>query len=141
MSERVAGRELDAEIAEKVMGYSVHLVGHTVPAIHQCASAPSLDKQEVWLSAGGHRFCKWCGDMPMFSEDIAAAWQVVEKMEAQDLTVEYRTHGTRGGMKRVVIADRANAGRIYGSAEAPTAPLTICLAALAAVADPSGDEK
>lgn len=45
-----AGRELDALVAEKVMGYEVNREGYT-------------------------------GYLPSFSTDIAAAWDVVEKLD------------------------------------------------------------
>ena len=57
-----AGRELDALIAEKVMGLNPHWLG---------------DGIEVNILSIGESGI----EVPRFSTDIAAAWEVVEKLE------------------------------------------------------------
>lgn len=116
-----AGRELDALIAEKVMGYPAFaekvvtkLGDHLVISDH-CAICGRKD---------GTSEC-----LPHYSTDIAAAWEVVEKLRLSVLQFEdgwfadprlesYREHfwGALG-------ADDFSA----------TAPLAICRAALEAV--------
>lgn len=67
--------------------------------------------------------------VPRYSMDIAAAWAVVENLEAEGLTVEYRTYGPTA-QRRVTVSD---GGTIQGYANADTAPEAICIAALRAV--------
>ena len=126
MSEMVAGRETDALVAEKVMGWRW--------AVDEC-EAPSLNDGR-------------CEREPNIfilhftpSRAISSAWKVVEKLNAD---------GWRWGMVQVDDAwvvnlynadaedDCSECGRRNSSpqAEASTLPLAICLAALAAVGTP-----
>ncbi len=82
-----AGRDLDALVAEKVMG-------------------------ETCLFTA-----------PAYSTDIAAAWQVVDKLHALSFYLEV---GSAGWMARFANISATEAS-------AATAPLAICLAALKAV--------
>jgi hypothetical protein len=118
-----AGPELDALVAEKVMG--LNLVDVTVidgKGVHTAKGF--LGESYVSLADGRTgRSAKQC---PAYSTDIAHAWTVVEKFIGR-------------GTQRLII----NAGGYYsyschyegtrGVAEAPTAPLAICRAALLAV--------
>lgn len=71
-----AGRELDALVAEKVFGLQ-RVSGAAVPQKHYPVDSQF---QEAWVDAEGQRvFCKHCGDMPAYSTEIAAAWQVYLK--------------------------------------------------------------
>jgi hypothetical protein len=108
VTERVAGRELDAEVAEKVMGRPV---GEWLEGIYY---------------QDGRR-----GRIPRFSTDIAAAWQVVEKLAAD--TPAWPHHGYFVSIHNSTGLGRWEA-RIGATAiaHAHTAPLAICLAALAA---------
>ena len=112
-----AGRGLDARIAEKVMkllnvglrntgvGYETHLAYYL----------PSL---------------KECRTVPHYSTQIADAWLVVEKLRKANWNVStWYTY--------VVLADSKWRCKFEGDeltyqAEATTAPLAICLAALKA---------
>ena len=74
-------------------------------------------------------------ELPHFSTDIAAAWQVVEKLRERctvDISVEHSV-----ARVRVFRGDRYDllpgAVRDLAQVEARTAPLAICLAALQAV--------
>lgn len=125
---REAGRELDAEVAEKVFGLR-HLVGAAVPYVERHHDAPE-DEQEVWVSGerpAKVRFCRQCGSLPPYSTDIAAAFSIADKFEGQHFGVEhaFALDGTVCGW----IANVA-----VRMAVADTVPLAICRAALAAVA-------
>lgn len=65
MSELVAGRDLDALVAERVMGWE----------------APTWHHPEGWGTSDS--------SIPHFSTDISAAWEVVEKMRP-DWTLDFR---------------------------------------------------
>lgn len=140
MSELKAGRELDALVAEKVMGWRPMQGG---------VSMEIGEKDDLWED--GSR--KWYGKdgdprpmrllpSPKFSTDIAAAWLVVEKLIARgdEFTLE------RISLDKVWRAkvypftkDKGWAGGGYFTSSndvavnAKTAPLAICRAALLAV--------
>lgn len=144
------GRELDALVAEKVMGYEKMLVPKdSLPHI----GGPGLrwPRQDGWLylESGYPRFFEGhcndiyvdpggshVGQVPNYSTDIAAAWEVVEKL------CEVRENGV---FPRCVLQFVSPYGwscffeygdvlnREHRAAAAATAPLAICLAALAAV--------
>ena len=110
-----AGRELDALIAEKVMGLA------------------GVRDGKSWLYGDNWTYHKkgvLCL-VPHYSTQIADAWQVVEKM---------KEHGADEHNGITIMYDE---NRWYVEfplpsweyAEAPTAPLAICLAALKAVGD------
>lgn len=103
-----AGPELDALVAEKVMGWNVHFVEpelrngreHWRDPVHNTLYLPS----------------QWCP-----SGDIAAAWEVVEKV----------VPGPQGF--NLYLSSAWQASFAGGTAVARTAPLAICRAALKAV--------
>lgn len=104
------GPELDALVAEKVMGLS---------------KEPPWPKPFKWYSRW------WYYDREFRpSTDIAAAWEVVEKMSEQGITVVvWAWPGGRFGCDIAVIN---KADLINGD----SAPHAICLAALKAVGNP-----
>lgn len=109
-----AGRELDALIAEKVMGgVSRH------PEWYWLRSGTAPEVPDLPTPKG--RPAIFCG--PGFSTDIAAAWNVVERLKAR-----YRFELVHRGGDRPWVA-------VFGTwrATADTAPLAICRAALATV--------
>ena len=127
-----AGRELDALVAEQVMGEKLIPDGH-------CDECRSLGGP-IMLSEYGY------GPPASYSTDIEAAWAVVEKLIA--MTVPYKDTV----MHRVVFTlEHHEVNRINGpnqwnarimllpepgqweDIDAATAPLAICLAALKAV--------
>lgn len=120
MTDLPAGRELDALVAEKVMGW--RLVNYetyepaTTPEDYECAAYNDGWEWEGWDEVG--EAWKW---RP--STDIAAAWQVVEGFDV--VTLERTAHG-----KWWASLWRQNDQN--GSEGADTAPLAICRAALAA---------
>lgn len=110
-----AGPELNALVAEKVMG--LKNVGMRNHVQGEDLFGEDQDGDTVWV--------------PAYSTDIAAAWLVVDKM---------RQNG------RVYLQGRLNSWTFRCSpdgielfeADAPTAPLAICRAALAAVGVEAG---
>ena len=117
MTPHVAGRELDARVATKVMGWKEAWPKYAYDG------TPS----GVLFGAGiDPHGCKI--PLPHYSTDIAAAWEVVEKSR----------HGSH---VEVAHGATSNAGKYarwrckFGMqvfAEADSAPLAICLAALKA---------
>jgi hypothetical protein len=121
MGKREAGRELDAEIAEKVMGW----IG-VVPE---------------FVGADGGRWFVWSGKpslparryaVPEYSTNFAAAWEVVEKMRADGWFVELtiRPHAR----DEVVVCKGFNERRLpvqeVAYADDDSVALAICVAAL-----------
>lgn len=157
-----AGRELDALVAEKVMGLTV--VAHDWP----CGYDPECGYYEASMFAGFRdgdgswyaergpvhvragvdlwpprpsfhepdRLIAHVDPVPAYSTDIAAAWAVVEQ-------VEDTGNGWVFSLAHRVIPDcwvaRFTPLAVTGlvSEEADTVPLAICRAALAAVGAPS----
>jgi hypothetical protein len=99
------GRELDALVAEKVLGW---------PAARD---AKAIGEAGYW-TAGDERFIH---GLPAFSTDIAAAWEVVEKLIASDEWPEFSLE--------YEATLKWSVGDCYGA----TAPHAICLAALKAM--------
>lgn len=101
-----AGEELDSRIAQQVMGLYV---------------ARTIDGELYYMPSAGHSVRKL---IPHYSSDIKAAWEVVKRL-----------HGCQINMGRRAIVTLFYGPRMSDSAraEAPTAPLAICIAALRAV--------
>jgi hypothetical protein len=75
-----AGRELDALVAEKVMGWrDVEPECYTPSGKALCGTAPD-PSLSPWRNGRAY--------VPRFSEDIGAAWQVVEHLRAPGWTVD-----------------------------------------------------
>lgn len=118
-----AGRELDALIAERVMGIDAELI-HTDGAPRTIA----YRGMQAVVRAVDH-----------YCTDIAAAWEVVEKMRADGWEFEIwdrdahltRAHGVPWGAEFSREGLAWEPLRRKGSAD--TAPLAICLAALASL--------
>lgn len=119
-----AGRELDALIAEKVMGWPPK----PAHAGWQGDVVPSLADPK-WVQAGPDRGWEMVF-LPNYSTDIAAAWKVVEKMRETPkpfFSLAWYISG-RWGAAFLGHDDGTDAEM------ADTAPHAICLAALRAVA-------
>jgi hypothetical protein len=155
VSELEAGRELDALVAEKVMGWQrlgeddYSKPGHPLGLLSdfdQKGPHPRIQSPE----SGAFYFCP-CQDgryqrpdaiePPFYSTDIAAAWQVVERIKELEgcglfVTWANAEYGDPSHWE-VGFVEAGDEG--YGHeqrivATADTAPLAICGAALAAVA-------
>ena len=115
-----AGRELDALIAEKVMGW-IQLAGNG-PLVH-----PKTDCLYGYDKGDSlHEF------VFHYSTQIADAWQVVEKFMPDSVHIDVY----HGGCTVKIKTGYFESGSVkFLSGSAPTAPLAICLAALKAVGD------
>lgn len=115
------GRELDALVAEKVMGW---------------VKRPSEVDYfgPVWSPPGSR---DTYDGPPEFSTDIAAAWEVLNHFVSQDemTTWELGKCEPKGKLFycKFEMWDREGKQWIYPIEKATTAPLAICLAALKAV--------
>lgn len=105
-----AGRELDALVAERVMGLEKH----------GGLNAAGTSTSEVWMKDGKQISF---AEPPTYSTDIAEAWEVVEKIH--DLQPRFILEAQPFVRPRVWWCS------VYGHdlVEAPTAPLAICRAA------------
>jgi len=104
------GRELDALVAEKVMGWIKRPKG--------------AGTAHLWISSDKQAFHE--SELPAYSTDIAAAWQVVEKLTRRDDKLFFTLETPISG----------SAWECWFSgewAEGETASHAICLAALKAV--------
>lgn len=145
VSERVAGRELDAEVAEKVMGGRWLLVKGSSPFLSM--ELPHVISGRVNVAYRNHAGGIVPGEhLPEYSTAIADAWQVAERMRSRGALVVLESRNAGGWWARMKLiengryvwrtADYENDARVV----ADTAPLAICLAALAALnADERGD--
>lgn len=113
-----AGRELDALVAEKVMGHKVKWGRSRFYPLDY--DTPFFDEQPLKRS------------IPNYSTDIAAAWEVVEKLKEQTAPERDIEIGCYS-FYRVSIVDAATEAEI-AVMENDSAPLAICLAALKALA-------
>lgn len=119
--EMPAGQELDALVAKKVMEWTpgIECVSHGQIKVWKDKSGNVATSQEDWGPANDITCTRWSP-----STDIAAAWQVVEKMGMQ---CGYSIHN------REPFA-------MYGgfSMVAKTVPLAICRLALKAIRERGG---
>jgi hypothetical protein len=117
-----AGRELDAQVAEKVMGLQV---------VRNKKGGWSIGEPDYYDDAGIS--CLF-NPLPEYSTDIAAAWKVVEHLMQTGHTLNLdcwvRSDIYVGPMFEATIG---RAGIVQGVAGSNEAPLAICLAALKAV--------
>lgn len=105
-----AGRELDALIAEKVMGWRFVNIG-----------GPAF----IWVPPYAHPQVNALGlAPPKFSEDIGAAWKVVEKIRKPGQSWNFQ-----------IFSDGTCEAEFYEPVRAETMPHAICLAALKALED------
>lgn len=121
------GRELDVLIAEKVMGWKLYCYEGDVYA-HEPGQYGDAAKNDGWCWEGdtypenreSHQFAP--------STDIAAAWEVVEKLSTNGWAVKMQIgfDSSRYYWDCEVFIEESH----YGSAK--TAPHAICLAALKA---------
>lgn len=143
MSKYQAGRELDALVAEKVMGWlwlgrqdhkwlgPPSQLGETDPTYGTIRRATDIDEPErPWWLENATEF----GDLrvvPHYSTDIAAAFLVVEKLNAAVRYPEIQFAPTEPNGEELWCVSLVNPADVEVVAE--TAPLAICRAALAAL--------
>lgn len=110
-------QELDALVAEKVMGFCIHIPGFTVNITNLQRICKRCDKMiDIKEFAAQHGRCN-------FSTDIAAAWEVVEKMQDRGIAIYFED-----GVWEVDVDENFTV-----SARDDSAQKAICLAALKAV--------
>ena len=107
-----AGREMDALVAEKVMGYE-----HCKDPAEYWGIPDAPKDNKNWK----HYSRIFFGDPPKFSTDIAAAWEVVEKLDGYARDEFHDIMGDECAM------------RDLWELTSKKAALTICYAALQAV--------
>ena len=138
-----AGRELDALIAERVMGWgfwkSKHGYWNIEPPNGEHFSTygrfPHSDKYD---SVTGEllpevRWWEYCDELPYYSTSIADAWLVVEKLKDDDLNYfaidqNYANEGKCG-----IYFNPFDFGKFPPDIVGDNVPHAICLAALKAV--------
>jgi hypothetical protein len=109
-----AGQELDALVAEKVMGWDIHF------------KDPELrGGKEHWRDH--ERSTNWLPEQWCPSSDISAAWEVLEKVQDVGSLERFGGFGWRCEVHSV------SPNFVDCAAEGDTAPLAICRAALKAV--------
>ena len=112
-------RELDAEVAEKVMGWQPPDKSQDIDKWHE--------------SIKGHWFEVL--ELPRFSTSIADAWLVVEEMDKQQLDISIDKAWNTGWL--VQFTNEPFGGpkefRVCGQGRGDTAPEAICHASLEAV--------
>lgn len=124
-SEMEAGYDLDVRIATEVLGWT-----------QRVAKSQNPRSQKHWYRPGSNHPIV----LPSFSWHIAAAWLIVEHLRArgiwlEELTGRYETAYRAGFMWR---GDHPFSPH-YVQEMADTAPLAICLAALAASSAEEGE--
>lgn len=132
MSEtRKAGRELDVEIAEKVMGATWRPVPDDM-AYREREWLQFNDAGVVlaWRYDDGRPDVQK-GSLPCYSTDIAAVWEVVEEMARRGWVIDVQNRQLTRWACHVAFP-APNYATVFECED--TAPLAICRAALAAVA-------
>jgi hypothetical protein len=121
-----AGREMDALIAEKVMGWKRPPSGNgwNVTTLFKRKTPDGQNLQVAWVGDG----------MVEFSADISAAWEVVEKMNQMKWRFYSRSITYNDGLIYKSIAAQFQnehaLGIDTGYIDAETMSLAICRAAL-----------
>lgn len=140
----LSGRELDAAVAEHVMGWRPRWVEEPPYWMAWEVELPNGDMlygtivpkavpQPVWYDDRDGVRC------PRFSTDIAAAWEVAERLtefEIDDLDLTVEVGNVMEGWACWVYSGCEE----VAEAREETAPLAICRAALLAVAERLGEE-
>lgn len=118
IDEMQAGREMDALVAEKVMGWTTRF-----------AKLCDYEPLRVW-SNGAVTY--YDDDLPRFSTYIAAAWMVVEKFKADGAMFSLDFGNGKNGFSCYIrMNEKDKSGHSNEAfATADTAPLAICRAAL-----------
>jgi len=124
-----AGREMDALIAEKVMGWHSDGEKYPIYCFVNPTNNPIYDQIYVYKTKkdddnGTPKACD------SFSRNISAAWEVVEKMNTSDLGIELIS--MTGNTLWICHLYKRERGEVICDTSG-TAPLAICRAALKAV--------
>lgn len=146
-----AGRELDALVAERVMGFCAHQFVHKPSAYMRsipggnstgCSNGPLLDFSLSECSRCGLRTGHDVRNqqtkhqlerIESYSTSIASAWELVEKFTPHGVAVQCCREQEWGDDKWKCLISTKWTPHEYVEARGDTAPLAICLAALKAV--------
>jgi hypothetical protein len=124
-TELVAGRELDALVAERVMGF--RWVPTTSNSEQRLLAPPEMTNEAVDQAIGlGHSVTELA---PRYSSDMGAAWQVVEFMRGQGLRPVLMPDWGKQWQCVVYRQDQY----VCQSKWFDSAPLAICRVALVAI--------
>jgi hypothetical protein len=128
IEELPAGREMDALIAEKVMGWKPVPINYWLPE-----GKGRGDKPVLWLF-NHPKYGEQTRAMHNFrpSSDIAAAWEVVEEIKSHVLRVDI-TISADTRLKPYAVLITGKGIREWWQREGDTLPLAICRAALPAL--------
>ena len=118
-----AGRELDVLVFQKVMGGGRVWSGLEVAVEKGHPGYYYIPSGKPWKT---HSID--AKQVPLYSENISAAWKVVEKVAEIGISTNIEHYG--GKSEIIVTMPNCRGGKVL---EAETAPLAICLAALKAV--------
>ena len=122
------GRKLDALIAEHVVGHLVeHWNGHYAIKGDEVGGVGVIEEDKLVYC-----FSKGSRHLPNYSTDIAAAFEVVEKLRADELNFTLG-NGKNGNQHQAEFRERTTRALYTGKwwfSIADTAPHAICLAAL-----------
>ena len=116
----MTSREIDALVAEKVAGWTAIAESKINGAL--CGTKPDGER--------GYKY-----EVPRYSTDIAAAWQVVEKLMGDQYAYTFTLRqltGRNAPGKCWAVFKESTAGK-ESEGYGPDAPTAICLAALKAV--------
>ncbi len=121
-----AGRELDALVAEKVMGWEKFSIHDEGASPEWTALMRSRGYTWMWKQK---ECCKWdeIQSCPPYSTDVKAAWEVVEKINGHRLIIIplFSSDADEWESWRVELDREETCARTF--------PLAICLAALKSV--------
>ncbi len=125
-----AGRELDALVAEKVMGLDVRSTHSDYDPTFTSREVVAGHEALMRLTSGDPKYF-----LPHYSTNMEAAWPVVEKLHEQGHAVSVATYSLYGCSVSEYRWQCVMAMGVRQVAHevAPTAPYAICLAALKAV--------
>lgn len=137
-------RDIDVQIAEKVMGWEIFESKYgyysiSIPGEEESRTTNYWDTNIKFDPITGKKFVRpewWelCSFIPQYSTNIADAWQVVEKVRELNFSIQITTSVTKG--KWVCeISEWVLSNKWIVVDEYPAA--AICLAALAAINKPT----
>jgi len=133
-----AGRDMDELVAARVMGWSYDPASDLPGVLAGSGKATYLESGLFfwWTTPDGrHRYTP-----PEFSADIAAAWQVVEKLRESLPVIRLSSGDIMGKLWQFHVADRYRDRSFDGDrdyfANAETPALAICRTALLTCLEP-----
>ena len=138
MADLPAGPELDALVAEKVMGWEP-LRGKVAGAHGEGVPEDRQHLKCVWDLNGKRMACAECGTLPHFSTSIGDAWEVVEKVKEWRFSRRHRFMLALQDEVSKTLNEYGVGVRVaWEGIFLLITPYAICLAALRAVGDEDG---